>query len=56
MQLRAQLLLRGRAAEVGLVILALIHLLAGTDSEDERKGEVCIFQVNMPPGPPPHPK
>lgn len=54
--LRTLLLLQGRTAEVGLVLLALIHLLAGTDSKDERKGEVCLFQVNMPPGLPTHPK
>lgn len=54
--LRTLLLLQGRTAKVSLVILAVIHLLAGTDSEDERKGEVCLFQVNMPPGLPTHPK
>lgn len=54
--LRTLLLFQGRTAEVGLMILAVIHLLAGTDSEDERKGEVCLFQVNMPPGLPTHPK
>lgn len=54
--LRTLLLFQGRIAEIGLMILAVIHLLAGTDSEDERKGEVCLFQVNMPPGLPTHPK
>lgn len=54
--LRTLLLLQGRTAEVGLVLSALIYLLAGTDSKDERKGEVCLFQVNMPPGLPTHSK
>ena len=50
------LLLQSRTAEVGLVLLALTHLVSRTDSKDERKGEVCLFQVNMPPGLPTHPK
>lgn len=35
---------------------SLIGLRAGTDWKDERKREVCLFQVNMPPGLPTHPK
>lgn len=38
--LRTQLLLQGRAAEAGLMLLALIHLLTGSDSKrwKERRG------------------
>lgn len=54
--LRTLLLFQGRTAAVGLVLLAVIHLLAGTDSKDKRMGEVCLFQVNIPPGLPTSPK
>lgn len=34
--LRTLLLFQGRTADVGLVLLALTHLLTGTDSKDKR--------------------
>lgn len=32
------------------MLLAGVHLLVGTDSEDKRMERVCLFQVNIPLG------